>query len=74
LFDDIDVDWKAIELNDHKDGIEIQTALGELTSQKTVPNIFVNKQNIGGSDALNNAFKSGKLEQILKEANIQAKF
>lgn len=74
MFDDIDVDWKAIELNDHKNGTEIQTALGELTNQKTVPNIFINQQHIGGSDALNDAFKSGKLQQILKDAGIEAKF
>ncbi|KAI8080857.1 glutaredoxin [Gilbertella persicaria] len=73
LFDDIHVDYKAIELNDHKDGEAIQATLAELTKQTTVPNIFINQQHIGGSDALKAAYKSGKLEKILKEAGIQYK-
>jgi glutaredoxin 3 len=70
LFDDINVDYKALELNDHLDGDAIQKALAELTNQKTVPNIFINKQHIGGSDALKAALSSGKLTQILKDAGI----
>lgn len=73
MFNDIQVDYKALELDEHLDGDAIQTALAELTNQKTVPNIFVNQQHIGGNDALQAAFKSGKLAQILKEANIQSK-
>jgi glutaredoxin 3 len=70
LFDDINVDYKALELNDHLDGDAIQKALAESTNQKTVPNIFINKQHIGGSDALKAAFSSGKLAKMLKEAGI----
>ncbi|KAI7873358.1 glutaredoxin [Mucor mucedo] len=73
LFDDIHVDYKALELNDHVDGDAIQKALAEMTKQNTVPNIFVNQQHIGGSDALKSALASGKLEKILKEAGIKAK-
>ncbi|EPB91491.1 glutaredoxin 3 [Mucor circinelloides 1006PhL] len=71
LFDDINVDYRALELNDHKDGEAIQKALAELTKQTTVPNIFINQQHIGGSDALKAAYSSGKLEKILKDAGIQ---
>lgn len=73
LFDDINVNYKALELNDHKDGESIQKVLAELTQQNTVPNIFVNQQHIGGSDALKSALASGKLAKILKEAGINAK-
>ncbi|GAA5810532.1 hypothetical protein MFLAVUS_003955 [Mucor flavus] len=73
LFDDIEVDYKALELNDHKDGEAIQKVLAELTKQNTVPNIFVNQQHVGGADALNAAVTSGKLQKLLKEAGIQAK-
>ncbi|KAI8640736.1 glutaredoxin [Parasitella parasitica] len=74
LFDDIHVDYQALELNDHKDGEAIQKALAELTKQKTVPNIFINQQHIGGSDALKSAYDSGKLQQILKDTGVNAKF
>jgi glutaredoxin 3 len=59
-----------LELNDHKDGQAIQSALAEMTKQATVPSVFINKHHIGGSDALTAAYKSGKLESILKEAGI----
>lgn len=60
-------------MNDHQDGEAIQKVLAELTKQNTVPNIFINQQHIGGSDALKSALASGKLEKILNEAGIKAK-
>lgn len=70
MFDDINVDYKALELNDHADGPAIQSALAELTKQTTVPSVWINEQHIGGSDALNAAYRNGKLQSILKEAGI----
>jgi glutaredoxin 3 len=48
------------------DGSEIQDALRELTSQGTVPNIFIAKKHIGGNSDLQ-AKKAG-LPQLLKAA------
>ncbi|KAI9341043.1 glutaredoxin [Pilaira anomala] len=73
LFDDIDVDYKALELNEHQDGEAIQKALAELTKQNTVPNIFVNKHHVGGADALNSALDSGRLKKLLEDAGVNAK-
>lgn len=73
LFEDLDVSYKAYELDTRDDGADIQQALAELTGQKTVPNIFINKKHIGGYSALEEAYKSGKLQTIFKEAGIQAK-
>ncbi|KAI8353225.1 glutaredoxin [Blakeslea trispora] len=70
LLDDLNVTYKAIELNDHQDGEAIQQALAELTQQKTVPNIFIAQRHVGGSDALKAAHQSGQLTQWLKEAKI----
>ncbi|ETS65331.1 hypothetical protein PaG_00062 [Moesziomyces aphidis] len=36
------------------------------TSQRTVPNIFINKKHLGGCSDLLDAQKSGKLQQLLK--------
>ncbi|SAM07239.1 hypothetical protein [Absidia glauca] len=73
LFDDMNVNYKALELNDMPDGADIQQALAELTQQKTVPNIFVNQVHVGGADALTDALNSGKLATLLKEAGIKNK-
>ncbi|KAI9013824.1 glutaredoxin [Phycomyces nitens] len=66
IFDDLNVDYKALELNDDPQGPSIQQALQELTGQKTVPNIFINQKHIGGYDALKSALDSGKLQSLLK--------
>lgn len=49
------------------DGSAIQDALEEMTQQRTVPNIFINKQHIGGNSDLQQ--KRNQLPKLLKEAN-----
>ncbi|CAO3612807.1 unnamed protein product [Cunninghamella echinulata] len=53
MFDDLQVKYTALELNERPDGADIQQALAELTQQNTVPNIFINQVHVGGSDDLN---------------------
>ncbi|GAC71436.1 hypothetical protein PANT_3d00037 [Moesziomyces antarcticus T-34] len=48
------------------EGSDIQAYLMEKTSQRTVPNIFINKKHLGGCSDLLDAQKSGKLQQLLK--------
>lgn len=48
------------------DGAEIQNALEDMTGQRTVPNIFINKQHIGGNSDLQ--AKKGELPTLLSEA------
>jgi len=48
------------------DGSAIQDALQEITNQRSVPNIFINKQHIGGNSDLQ-AHKS-QLPALLKDA------
>jgi len=57
----------AIELDQIDDGSAIQSALGELTGQTTVPNIFIAKKHIGGNSDLQ-AKKGGDLATLLKDA------
>ena len=49
------------------DGKAIQDALEEMTQQRTVPNIFINKQHIGGNSDLQQ--RRNQLPNLLKEAN-----
>jgi glutaredoxin 3 len=55
------------ELNQESDGSAIQDALEELSGQRTVPNIFINKKHIGGNSDLEN-HKNTDLEQLLRQA------
>ncbi|KAG2227974.1 hypothetical protein INT45_011998 [Circinella minor] len=71
IFDDLSVKYKVLELDIREDGPDVQKTLFELTGQKTVPNVFINNKHIGGFSDLDEAFKSGKLENLLKEAGIK---
>jgi len=69
LFSDNFPDVKAhvIELDERQDGDPIQQYLHEKTGQRTVPNVFVNKQHIGGNDDTTKLFQSGRLAQLIAE-------
>lgn len=71
LFEDLDVNYKTLELDTRQDGSEIQKALAEMTGQKTVPNVFINSKHIGGYSDLDSVYRSGKLESLFKDAGIK---
>ncbi|KAJ8786191.1 hypothetical protein J1605_006411 [Eschrichtius robustus] len=49
------------------DGASVQEVLSEITDQRTVPNIFVNKVHVGGCDRTFQAHQSGLLQKLLEE-------
>lgn len=49
------------------DGSDIQAALQQITKQRTVPNIFINRKHIGGNSDLQK-LSTGQLKGLLKEA------
>lgn len=59
--------FTAYELNQESDGDAIQKALLDMTGQRTVPNIFINKKHIGGNSDLEK-INSSELDSMLKEA------
>ena len=65
LFDGMGVEYKAIELDLLDEGPAIQEALLGLTQQRTVPNVFVGGQHLGGNDDTMRAASSGKLKEML---------
>lgn len=48
------------------DGAAIQDALEEMTTQRSVPSIFIKQQHIGGNSDLQ--AKKGQLDGLLKDA------
>ncbi|KZS93383.1 putative GRX1-glutaredoxin [Sistotremastrum niveocremeum HHB9708] len=58
-------DVKILELDLRDDGSEIQSYLQSSTGQRTVPNIFINQEHIGGSDDLSALERSGKLKTLV---------
>ncbi|KAL7752685.1 class-I pyridine nucleotide-disulfide oxidoreductase-like protein [Sorochytrium milnesiophthora] len=67
LFDDMNVRYSAMELDLREDGQQIQSHLAEISKQKTVPNIFINGQHVGGNSDLEAMKDSGKLLDLLQQ-------
>ena len=58
-------DVEIIELDTRPDGNEIQEALATKTGQRTVPNVFINQQHVGGCDDTFSLFNTGALAKML---------
>ncbi|KDQ62883.1 hypothetical protein JAAARDRAFT_28858 [Jaapia argillacea MUCL 33604] len=63
------VSTKIVELDELEDGSDIQNYLLEKTGQRTVPNIFINKEHVGGCDAVTSLDKNGKLAALVKASD-----
>ena len=66
LIDGLGQEYTSIELNEISDGAALQAALLEYTGQRTVPNVFVNGEHLGGNDDTHRAAASGKLAALLE--------
>ncbi|KAJ5585083.1 uncharacterized protein N7459_004883 [Penicillium hispanicum] len=65
LLKNLGAKYTVLELNEIDDGSAIQTALEEISNQRTVPNIFIGQKHIGGNSELQ--AKKSELPALLKE-------
>merc|ERR1711933_129036 len=65
LFKSLQVEVKVYELDQMQNGSAIQNELALMTNQRTVPNVFVNGNHLGGSDDTHAAHNSGRLMTML---------
>lgn len=68
----IGASFKIIELDSESDGAELQSALAKWTGQRSVPNIFIGGNHIGGKADLLKKNAEGKLIPLLTEAGALA--
>ncbi|KAK7293411.1 hypothetical protein RJT34_16276 [Clitoria ternatea] len=73
LFDKLGITYKAIELDSESDGSDIQAALAEWTGQRTVPNVFIGGNHIGGCDSTVALDGKGQLLPLLTSVGAVAK-
>jgi glutaredoxin 3 len=59
-------DVQIHELDRRPDGSAIQQTLEQMTGQRTVPSVFVHGQHIGGNDDTHQAFKYGKIHNLIR--------
>ncbi|KAF9574704.1 hypothetical protein EC968_005709 [Mortierella alpina] len=59
------VQFKVFEIDQETNGPQVQEYLLQKTGQRTVPNIFINTQHLGGNSDLVAAKNNGKLDAML---------
>lgn len=74
IFNSINQPFKSYELDKEANGPVIQETLLGKTGQKTVPNVFINGKHLGGASDTEQAFKEGRLQQLLAGDNTQYDF
>lgn len=62
----------AVELDEVVEGEEVMDALWSLTNRRTVPQVFIKGDFIGGCDDTVGAYQSGELAEKLAAAGIDA--
>ncbi|KAF0643935.1 hypothetical protein FPSE5266_00521 [Fusarium pseudograminearum] len=67
--DDLNTEYELLELDEVSDGSALQDALEKISGQRTVPNVYIQQQHIGGNSDLQSLNSGGKLKNLLKEAN-----
>lgn len=68
LFSSLDAqDVEILDLDELDDGREIQDALYSITNQRTVPNIFIGGEHIGGNSDVQALMKKGELKSKLQK-------
>ncbi|KAJ6751619.1 hypothetical protein OIU85_002085 [Salix viminalis] len=72
LLNQLGAKYIAVELDTEKDGNEIQSALLVWTGQRTVPNVFIGGNHIGGCDQTTGLHQEGKLVPLLTDAGAVA--
>jgi len=64
------IDLDSVEYQQDNKGGEIRKALRERTTSKTIPQIFIGGQYIGGATELFDAARDGTMQELLKENTV----
>ncbi|EWZ00442.1 glutaredoxin 3 [Fusarium oxysporum f. sp. radicis-lycopersici 26381] len=66
--DELNAEYELLELDEVSDGSALQDALEQISGQRTVPNVYIKQQHIGGNSDVQSLKSGGKLASLLKEA------
>lgn len=65
LFQGLQIPFNNLDLDLVENGSQIQNELATLTNQRTVPNIFIKGQHVGGCDKVHQLQSEGKLLSMI---------
>ncbi|XP_077188808.1 glutaredoxin 2 isoform X1 [Paroedura picta] len=71
LFRDMNVNYKAIELDTYENGNQFQDVLHRMTGGRTVPRIFINGTFVGGATDTQRLHREGKLLPLVHQCQMQ---
>ncbi|XP_021503156.1 glutaredoxin 2 isoform X2 [Meriones unguiculatus] len=71
IFHDMNVNYKAVELDMLEYGSQFQDALQKMTGERTVPRIFVSGSFIGGAVDTHRLHKEGKLLPLVHQCYLK---
>ncbi|XP_065602718.1 glutaredoxin 2 [Cyrtonyx montezumae] len=73
LFDDMNVNYTAVELDVNKNGSQFQDVLQQMTGGRTVPRVFINGTFVGGATDTQRLHEEGKLLPLIHQCQVKTK-
>uniref|UniRef100_A0A8C3FZT4 Glutaredoxin-2, mitochondrial n=1 Tax=Chrysemys picta bellii TaxID=8478 RepID=A0A8C3FZT4_CHRPI len=71
LFQDMNVNYTAIELDMYENGSQFQDILHQMTGGRTVPRVFINGAFIGGATDTQKLHQEGKLLPLVHQCQMR---
>ncbi|XP_040420922.1 glutaredoxin 2 isoform X1 [Cygnus olor] len=73
LFEHMNVNYTAVELDLNENGSQIQDVLEQMTGGRTVPRVFVNGTFVGGATDTQRLHEEGKLLPLIHQCQLKGK-
>uniref|UniRef100_A0A803Y8L0 Glutaredoxin-2, mitochondrial n=1 Tax=Meleagris gallopavo TaxID=9103 RepID=A0A803Y8L0_MELGA len=71
LFEGLNVNYTAVELDVNKNGSQFQDILEQMTGGRTVPRVFVNGTFVGGATDTQRLHEEGKLLPLIHQCQVK---
>ncbi|XP_014798883.1 PREDICTED: glutaredoxin 2 isoform X2 [Calidris pugnax] len=71
LFDDMNVNYTAVELDMNTNGSQFQDILHQMTGARTLPRVFVNGTFVGGATDTKKLHEEGKLLPLVHQCQVK---
>ncbi|XP_074858732.1 glutaredoxin 2 isoform X1 [Carettochelys insculpta] len=71
LFQDMNVNYTAVELDMYENGSQFQDILHQMTGGRTVPRVFINGAFIGGATDTQRLHQEGKLLPLVHQCQMR---
>ena len=64
------IELDSVDYQEDNKGVNIRAAIREKTGQKTIPQIYVGGEHIGGATEFFDALKDGSMKKMLEQNNV----